>query len=139
MPIRTLDHVNIRTGDVARSCDFYGSLLGLKVTALPGSADLSLGAWLCDNAERPVVHVVSTAAHFGDGADAAPAATGSGAVHHVAFECTDYHGMLSKIRQHGLSPRTNEVAAIALRQIFVADPNGILVELNFRDPPVSNA
>jgi hypothetical protein len=36
------------------------------------------------------------------------------------------------LNAHGLPYRLNHVAAIDLKQIFVSDPNGVLLELNFR-------
>jgi hypothetical protein len=107
-------------------------LLGLQLTLFPGRAGLELGAWLCDPAGRPVVHVGHVAADYGDGRTGSRAERGSGAVHHIAFDCADYDGMLMQLSDAGRAVRTNEVTAIGLRQIFVDDPNGVTVELNFR-------
>lgn len=132
MTAKTLDHVNIRTGKLAETYAFYGELLGLTVTPFPGRNDVEMGAWLCDQTMRPVLHVGSVNGSYGDGKDGAPAERGSGAVHHVAFDCNDYDKMYSRLQSEGYAVRTNEVTAIKLRQIFVEDPNGITVELNFR-------
>jgi catechol 2,3-dioxygenase-like lactoylglutathione lyase family enzyme len=56
----------------------------------------------------------------------------TGAIHHVAFECDDYEDCLSRIEVMGLRYETAEVSEISLRQIFVNDPNNVLLELNFR-------
>jgi catechol 2,3-dioxygenase-like lactoylglutathione lyase family enzyme len=58
--------------------------------------------------------------------------SGGGAIDHVAFECDDYDAMLGKIRDRGLPYRENFVPSVPLRQIFVNDPSGVTVELNFR-------
>jgi hypothetical protein len=88
VPIRTLDHVNIRTDKLAATWEFYGELLSLTVTTTPGSSDLTKGAWLCVALQRPVVRLATNAGRYGDGKGGARAGKGSGAVHHVAFECT---------------------------------------------------
>ena len=132
MSIKTLDHVNIRTAKLKETYGFYGELLGLKLTPSPGRDDVAMGAWLCDQTQRPVVHVAGIDAVYGDGMQGTPAARGSGAVHHVAFDCADYDGMHRELVRQGYALRTNEIASIGLRQIFVEDPNGITVELNFR-------
>lgn len=132
MPIKTLDHVNIRTDKIPQTCAFYGELLGLTVTPPPGRSDVSMAAWLCDREQRPVVHIASTEAPYGDGSEGTPAAHGSGAIHHIAFDCSDFEGTQTLLQRQGRDIRTNEIASIGLRQIFVSDPNGITVELNFR-------
>ncbi len=58
---------------------------------------------------------------------------GGGAVHHLALECDDYDGMLAGISAAGLARTLNEVPQVRLRQIFLTDPNGVLIELNFRE------
>jgi len=37
----------------------------------------------------------------------------------------------ARLKSRGLEHRLNEVPAAGLRQIFVLDPNGVLLELNF--------
>ena len=132
MSIKTLDHVNIRTAKLQETYAFYTEVLGLTLTAPAGIGDFKMGAWLCDQTQRAVVHVGSTDARYGDGKEGTPAAQGSGAVHHVAFECGDYEGMHRDLVSKGYPVRTNEVTSIGLRQIIIQDPNGITVELNFR-------
>jgi hypothetical protein len=56
---------------------------------------------------------------------------GSGMVDHVAFACTDLEGVRSKIAATGLEFRERKVPSLDLTQIFVVDPSGITLELNF--------
>jgi len=127
MAIRTLDHVNIHTPRVAETLRFYGDLLGMRAAPPPGSDDMARGAWIYDPEGRPVVHVVSS-----ELVEGSVAGEGSGRVHHVAFECSDYDAMRADLEARDAVEQLNEVAEIGLRQIFVRDPNGILLELNFR-------
>ena len=55
----------------------------------------------------------------------------TGALHHVAFNCTGYDEMILRLKERGLQHQINEVKAVGLRQIFTVDPNGVLLELNF--------
>jgi catechol 2,3-dioxygenase-like lactoylglutathione lyase family enzyme len=57
---------------------------------------------------------------------------GGGAIDHIAFECADYDQMRAKLQARGLKFTSNDVPMIKLRQLFVNDPNGVTLELNFR-------
>jgi hypothetical protein len=60
---------------------------------------------------------------------------GSGAVHHIALDCGGHDDMVARLERLGVQHRRNAVPAIGLRQIFVHDPNGVMVELNFPGQP----
>ena len=59
--------------------------------------------------------------------------SGSGAVDHIAFRCDDYDRMIDRLRDHGLDYRSMDAPEIGLRLLFVNDPSGVTLELNFRD------
>ena len=61
--------------------------------------------------------------------DASPDLTG--ALHHVALRVAGYDEMKARLDARGADYQENFVAAIGLRQIFTADPNNVLLELNF--------
>ena len=56
---------------------------------------------------------------------------GSGALDHVAFFATDLAGMLKRLSQMGIEVRRRDVPRLGLHQLFLDDPNGIVVELNY--------
>ena len=134
MAINALDHVNIRTSLMPESIAFYSETLGMRVTPPPGMTALSEAAWIVADDDRPVVHLNKA----GEGPDFLGEEmkwsdlSGSARVHHVAFDCADYDGFRQRLSEAGLDMRFNDILAINLRQIFVHDPNGILIELNFR-------
>ena len=130
MPVQSLDHVNICTGRLAETIRFYGDVLGMTVGASPASADMSEGAWVRDRAGAPIVHLM-TPEVSARRAERAPADEGSGAVDHVALRCTNYDDMVARLDNHGIAFGANEIASMGLRQIFVEDPNGVMLELNF--------
>ncbi|MET0545344.1 MAG: VOC family protein [Caulobacterales bacterium] len=134
MRIEALDHVNIRCPDVAATINFFSDVLGMKATLTPGMTDMSEAAWICDAEGRAVVHVGKGTLLY-PFEDAAVAnitqPEGSGRLHHVALRCTGFAEMERRLQDKKLTFHTNEVPQIGLRQIFVYEPNGILLELNF--------
>jgi catechol 2,3-dioxygenase-like lactoylglutathione lyase family enzyme len=134
MAIEAIDHVNVRCAHMEKSIAFYGTILGMKVEPAPGQSDLRENAWVIARDGRPVVHLnlAKPDADFLNEQRDWSGLKGSGRVHHVAFECSDHEGMRRTLSEAGLSLRFNDVVEIGLRQIFAHDPDGILVELNFR-------
>jgi catechol 2,3-dioxygenase-like lactoylglutathione lyase family enzyme len=131
--VRKLDHVNLRTPLLAETCAFFRDLLDMTVTPPPGVPDTCRGAWICDGEGHPAVHLVDASVRIGgDKGGLECERSGTGVLHHVAFECDDYEAMLDRMTGRGLDPRRAEIPEIGLRQLFIKDPNGMLVELNFR-------
>jgi len=138
MPARRLEHYTIWTVRFEETVRFYVDVLGL----FPGPRPSSIipGAWIYDDGDKPVVHLVDVAKDASkpmlqsSGRDAA-SLRGSGSIDHVAFEAVDIEELKSKLTAAGSSFRQEEIPAMNLRQIFVLDPNGVQVELNFRGSP----
>ena len=133
MSILALDHVNIRSRNPQGTADFFRDVLLMKVGPPPGAPPGIGATWIYDDNDLPIVHI-------GDANQAYPmdemfpfqAAEGSGAVHHVALQCSDFDGTRARLQSLDLAFKENDVPQISLRQLFVSDPNGILFELNFR-------
>lgn len=135
MKVQRLDHVNIRTERLAETVEFYTNLLGMTCKPPPGSLDVTRGAWVYDGQDLPVIHLGGfQSAYPGDGmlTNGQDPVSGSGAIHHVALECIGYDELLARLSAADLPIALNEVPMIALRQVFVQDPNGVTLELNFR-------
>lgn len=133
MSINSLNHVNIRTSRLQESIAFYRDVLGLSAGPVPGSNDTSHGAWIAAGNGRAVIHLNAAM----DGPDFLgeernwSEVSGTGRVHHVAFDCTNFDAMLQRLTAAGCQVKINTVEAVNLRQIFVQDPNEVLLELNF--------
>lgn len=132
MAATTLDHVNIVAQDLDASARFYADLLGLERRNGPMGLAPDKVQWLHDHTGRPVIHLVVP--EVGDALvrPARAAAQGTGAIHHVAFECGDYDGMVAFLEARGAVYETRDYPAFGLRQVFTADPGNVLLELNFR-------
>ena len=132
MAVNGLDHINIVAHDLQATVRFFAEVLDLTPGAPPGGVDPTRVAWMFDAGGRPLIHLSSRGAPM-PGGDRLPA-TDTGALHHVALDCSGYAAMTEKLKRLGVPHQRNEVASIALKQLFVTDPNGVLLELNFREP-----
>jgi hypothetical protein len=59
------------------------------------------------------------------------ATQGSGVIDHVAFRATGLAEMIDHLRRLGVAFKERQVDAQGLYQLFLFDPNGVKVELNF--------
>jgi catechol 2,3-dioxygenase-like lactoylglutathione lyase family enzyme len=122
-----LDHVNIQAADLHETVAFYRDLLGLTAIDPPSSLDASRVQWMKNDDGAAIFHI-TTAGSIGS----ISVGEGTGPVHHVALDCVDPDSMVARLDARGLTYKDNYVAEIRLKQIFVEDPNGVLLELNFR-------
>jgi catechol 2,3-dioxygenase-like lactoylglutathione lyase family enzyme len=120
MSIRAFQHINTRSADVERTKDFYVRL-GLRVGNRPPFA--SRGYWMYLG-EHPVLHLVQRK-------EGEAHQDGSGNLDHVAFQAVDLEGTRRLLTEAGLPFREAVVPRDQTVQIFVRDPDGIQVELNF--------
>jgi catechol 2,3-dioxygenase-like lactoylglutathione lyase family enzyme len=123
MPLTQLNHVTVRTDDLESTRDFYSDALGLTEGPRPPLA--FPGYWLYCG-EQAVVHLVPHSGAIGAGEGDA-----TGNFDHVAFTADDFEAMRERFRKLGLRFRENEVPGIRLRQLFVRDPNQVMIEINF--------
>jgi len=130
MQVNALDHVNVITDRLDETCAFYVALLGLEQRDAPPPLTPQTAQWLYDKGGRAVLHINSTDCPRTYDRTVEPGAL-TGAIHHVALNCSGHDEALARIAALGLDCQRNTVEAIGLRQIFVADPNNVLLELNF--------
>ena len=86
--------------------------------------------WMYDAGGKAIVHINSVDCPRAFDRKVEPGAL-TGAIHHVALNCSGYDEVMHRIGAMGLAHQVNTVEAIGLRQIFTADPNNMLLELNF--------
>ncbi len=120
MTLTMLQHVNIMTDKLDETVDFYEKILGFTNGERPAFA--FPGAWLYCG-EEAVIHLI--------GVDDQQEA-GSGVIDHVAFAAEGFERYTAFLDEKGYEHETRIVPGGKLRQIFVRDPNRVLIELNFR-------
>jgi catechol 2,3-dioxygenase-like lactoylglutathione lyase family enzyme len=129
MRVNALDHVNIITADLDGTARFYAELFGLERRDAPPPLTSDNAQWMHDAAGRAIVHVNSVDCPRFFERDITPGPTG--ALHHVALNCSGYEEIIGRLNARGFDYRVNVVEAISLRQVFTLDPHGVLLELNF--------
>jgi catechol 2,3-dioxygenase-like lactoylglutathione lyase family enzyme len=122
MGVGVIDHFNIRTRNLGATVRFYEDALGLENGPRPNFA--FPGAWLYSEG-RAVVHLVDISPTD------EPQKPDSGVVHHVAFVSQGFHGMKQRLQSKGIEFEAREVPGGDLWQIFITDPNGVMIELNY--------
>ena len=120
--ISGLDHINIRTSNLQRLCEFYVGVLGMKLGKRP-SFD-SPGAWVYAG-DHAVLHV---------GVTDKPARGNTQPVDHYALHAHGRKAIERRLKKAKLAYQVADVPGRAMKQIFVKDPDGVSVELNFTDP-----
>ena len=130
MTVEALDHVNIITDRLDATAAFYADLLELERRDAPPPLTRDTAAWMFDRNGRAIVHINSVDAPRAYDRAVRPGAS-TGAVHHIALRCRGYEGVLVRLDALGADFQINVVSAAGLRQIFTADPNNVLLELNF--------
>lgn len=127
MQVRGINHINLVTTDMPATVTFYESLLGMRASPIPVAPKGFSGCWIADEEGNPIVHVQ---AH--DAGRHGPPRTGpAGALDHVALTCSGFAETTRRCEELGIAYRVNDRQFGDLRQVFVTDPNGISLELNF--------
>ena len=122
MALQKLDHytIRVRPEDLAEIRRFYVEILGLTDGERPPFS--FPGHWLyCGGA--PVVHLAGTAERT--------AAADNGRLDHIAFGARGLVEMRRHLAAQGIAFVERTVPGLGLHQLFVNDPNGIKIELNF--------
>lgn len=135
----SLNHFSIRTPDLDACRDFYENVLGLTVGPRPEFPFPGLWMYAGDhgNYANAVVHIIGIdrkdpsglQGYLGDRDEAG--LHGTGVVDHIAFFGTGLAGMLAHLRQLNIAVREREVPGLGLHQVFLDDPNGVVIELNY--------
>ena len=127
MGLKRIEHYNIHTTKLAATVDFYTRVLGMKDGDRPPF--VFPGAWLYVG-DVPVLHLVDVGnGHKSDRAGA----HGTGTLDHVAFEAQDLPAMRDHLKREKVKFSERVVPRTGTTQIFVEDPNGLTLELNYAE------
>ena len=117
--LQALDHVTLRSTDLARTLEFYQRLLGLEPGDRPSFA--VPGSWLYAG-DRPVLHVLEM-----------PVEGHGGPIDHVAFEATSRAAISTRLDEAGVRFQLVSLPDGSALQMFLEDPDGARIELVFRN------
>ncbi|WP_430397292.1 VOC family protein [Ferrovibrio sp.] len=138
MAIDKLAHYSIRTTDLEASRVFYTEILGFRVGYRP-PFDFP-GIWLYmgeDEREYGTVHIIGIDPNNPEGLikylgdKSLDSLKGTGSVDHIAFNATGLAEMRQKLTSRGMAIRERTVPSLNLHQVFLEDPSGVTIELNY--------
>lgn len=133
MPAIDLHHLAIKTDDVDATVEFWNNVIGSHSVDRP---DFGFpGAWLQFGETMIHLYGGETALNKEGGHD-----RGSAAIDHVALSARGFDEMRALFDEKKLPWRQMDISSFHLWQLFLHDPNGVLVELNFdarQEPPGS--
>ena len=138
MPLGVLQHYTIEPSDLERTKNFYCDVLGLEdgdrpPLGFPGywlySGGVATVHLLGERKPREGIVVRGTAKKFED----------TGRFDHIAFAATDLAGVRARLKAKNVSYREQVVPRTGAGQIFLYDPDGVGVELNFDPDEVKKA
>ena len=132
MPLTELNHYFVRVNDLERSRRFYCDVLGFEVMPRP---DFPFpGYWLGFGGKIQVhmgPHGIPNSDLYYLGTTPGSATDNTGIVDHIAFLATDPKSFSQRFDAVGLKARKRYFPEVRLFQMFVKDPDGLTIELNF--------
>lgn len=124
LPIKALHHISLQTADLPQSIAFYRDLLGFA--EIPRVKFDFGGAWLFKYGLQ--IHLIE------DAAWKAPDASIRSRHNHIAFEVTDIDAVERQLESAGLKMKISIQASSNVKQIFVHDPDGHIIEFGAYGP-----
>ena len=135
----SLNHFSIRSLEIEKTTQFYSEVLGLTVGPRPEFP--FPGVWLYNGDENDwanaLLHLIAIDKNDPNGlkqylGERDPSSLyGSGAVDHIAFFAKGLEVKLAQLDKLGVPCRQRTVPVLQLHQLFLDDPNGIVIELNY--------
>ena len=133
MPLHHLEHFLIQTADLEATRDWYVDVLGLREGPHPDFKFPVVWLYIGDT---DVLHLTQGGRNVSDNrrqylGQQSEATHGSGVVDHVAFRCSGLGEMMTRLTERKVEFRKRMVSDQGLFQLFLLDPNGVKIELNF--------
>ncbi|MEK9660134.1 MAG: VOC family protein [Alphaproteobacteria bacterium] len=136
MAISHLEHFLVVAHDYEETVDWYIDNLGFTKGPHPDfGADVEV-TWLYLG-DRDIIHIVPPRKDDPPQESVIRSATpeeiaqGSRPIHHIAFRAENRKEMTARFKDKGITYLEQQASKQDLYQVFVRDPNGITVELNF--------
>ena len=132
MAIKTFEHILILAKDIEVTKSFYVDILGLETGYRPNFP--FHGYWLyVKNHSDACIHMAMQKSN--DGQDyfigTKQISDGTGPIDHIAFNADNMEEMKKFLENKSIKYNHRIVPGAPLQQLFITDPDGIKVELNF--------
>ena len=134
MIVSSLDHWSIASKRLEDSRKFYEDILGLEAGFRPKLK--STGYWMYAG-DKAIIHLVKDESEDLDGTPL-PEGQGtredmedSGIDNHIAFTIEDADEVLNLLKDRNIGYWDRDLSDRGLYQIFIKDPNGVILELNY--------
>ncbi|HEV7478413.1 MAG TPA: VOC family protein [Burkholderiales bacterium] len=134
MPISHIEHFLVAADDIDATRDWYARVLGMKSGPHP---DFGFPVHWMYLGDVDIVHIGPSAKQAGEiqkkflGRTSQDADAGTGALDHIAFRATGLRQMLQHLRAQNVPFTQRRANGQALFQLFLYDPNGVKIELNY--------
>ena len=134
MPISHIEHFLVASDDIDATRDWYARVLGMKSGPHP---DFGFPVHWMYVDDIDIVHIGPSAKQAGDiqkkylGRTSQKSDEGTGALDHIAFRATGLRQMLEHLKREKVPFSQRRANGQALFQLFLYDPNGIKIELNY--------
>lgn len=133
MGLLSFEHFLVCADDIEKTKEFYVDLLGLELGVRP---DFGFpGYWLYLNGSA-CVHVADRkiyneqVQYLGQ----REINSGTGPIDHIAFNGEDMASFRTRLDNAGVEYKHRVIPDFNVEQLFINDPDGIMVELNFFEP-----
>ena len=134
MRLTHIEHFLVAADDIDATRDWYARVLGMQPGPHP---DFGFPVHWMYVGGVDIVHIGPSAKSAGDiqkkylGRTSQDAGSGTGAIDHIAFRATGLRAMLEHLQKNKISFTQRRANGQALFQMFLHDPNGIKIELNY--------
>jgi catechol 2,3-dioxygenase-like lactoylglutathione lyase family enzyme len=122
MPVHGINHINIRTTDIAASSQFYVDVFDFEFRSIP--MGVGQANWLFDKNGRAIIHLRNMAVD----------SNSTGPIDHVALDCEGQADIVERLQARGMEYSVFNLQADHTL-VLVKDPHGVMLELNFKGQP----
>jgi catechol 2,3-dioxygenase-like lactoylglutathione lyase family enzyme len=138
MPLSYIEHFLLQTEDIEATKDWYVKVLGFRVGPAP---DFKFPVYWLYLGDRDVLHITSGGKNVSDNrkkyvGQESDVVTGTGVIDHLGFRTTGLEEMISHLKSLNIDFKERQVDDQGLYQLFLFDPNGVKIELNFHNSEV---
>lgn len=133
MPLNHMQHFLVQSEDIEKTKDWYVNVLGLKEGYTP---DFKFPVYWLYIGDQDVLHLTQGGKDVSQNrmtylGQQSQDTQGSGVIDHIAFHASDLYGMIRHFEKRNIHFTERQVDSQGLYQLFLSDPNGIKIELNF--------